>query len=177
MKPNKTCPYCATKVSEEKEKFYCDFCDIFLKIDQVSSDGVRVQVPRHRSKVDPEELKKTTSELMLYPTWELILLLKEARKNRTFFYKKLYDVRKSNRGLADKQKGDEILAAYKDATKRMYVVENLIKVRIGYIPDNLNDSYMKDYEKRMNNKKTNSVMEMWDESDGSGSRRQVDFRE
>ncbi|MEI4791307.1 hypothetical protein WAX46_14000 [Bacillus sp. FJAT-53060] len=132
-------------------------------------DGRRIQ-ETHQS-VDPADLRKSTPELMLYSTWSLILLLKEARKIRTPLYKEFAYVRSKSRGLRDKEKAEDIAAEFQDITKRMYIIENILKKRLSSVPDNLNVSYLSRYEKRMNNKKTNQKMHTYGQE---SSRRETD---
>ncbi|WP_144481650.1 hypothetical protein [Bacillus pumilus] len=151
-----TCPYCGSGLHDEKDHYFCDFCVMEISKDQAQMGGHRIH--EIHQKVDPSDIKKTTPELMTYSTWSLILLLKEARKIRSSFYKDLSIARSKSRGVRDKERADDVAAEYQEITKRMYIIENILKKRLSYVPANLNDSYLRDYEKRMSNKKTNDKM-------------------
>ncbi|AMM99592.1 hypothetical protein UP12_19500 (plasmid) [Bacillus pumilus] len=159
-----TCPYCGSGLHDEKDHYFCDFCVMDISKDQAQMGGHRIH--ETHQKVDPSDLKKTTPELMAYSTWTLILLLKEARKLRASFYKDLSIARSKSRGSRDKARADDVAAEYQEITKRMYIIENILKKRLSYVPANLNDSYLRDYEKRMSTKKTNDKMITFSDSDG-----------
>lgn len=159
-----TCPYCGSGLHDEEDHYFCDFCVMDISKDQVQMGGHRIN--EIHQKVDPSDIKKTTPELMTYSTWSLILLLKEARKIRASFYKDLSIARSKSRGVRDKERADDVAAEYQEITKRMYIIENILKKRLSYVPANLNDSYLRDYEKRMSNKKTNDKMLTFTDSDG-----------
>ncbi|MFY0397794.1 hypothetical protein ACOMH4_18470 [Bacillus sp. YIM B13449] len=159
-----TCPYCGSGLHDEKDHYFCDFCVMDISKDQAQMGGHRIH--ETHQKVDPSDLKKTTPELMAYSTWALILLLKEARKLRASFYKDLSIARSKSRGSRDKARADDVAAEYQEITKRMYIIENILKKRLSYVPANLNDSYLRDYEKRMSTKKTNDKMITFSDSDG-----------
>ncbi|MGX1449982.1 hypothetical protein ACUXOD_003790 [Bacillus sp. 153480037-1] len=159
-----TCPYCGSGLHDEKDHYFCDFCVMDISKDQAQMGGHRIH--ETHQKVDSSDLKKSTPELMTYSTWSLILLLKEVRKRRAILYKATLNAEKYSRGYRDKQKADDIAAEFQDVTKRMYIIENILKKRLSYIPDNLRDSYLRDYEKHMSNKKTNDKMLTFTDSDG-----------
>ncbi|MBD3861124.1 hypothetical protein IEE86_15425 [Bacillus sp. 28A-2] len=149
-----TCPYCGTNLKMEKEFFFCHFCDMNLKIEQIQKDGERIQVKNRE--ITSAYLHMTTPELMTFSTWELILLLREARKIRTSLYKRNFE----SKIHKETQKGDELLQSYKLSTKKMYVIENILKVRLGYIPSNLSESFLNKYQKNIEKPKNTSRMQI-----------------
>ncbi|WP_144487956.1 hypothetical protein [Bacillus pumilus] len=159
-----TCPYCGSGLHDEKDHYFCDFCVMEISKDQAQMGGHRIH--ETHQKVDPSDLKKTTPELMTYSTWSLILLLKEARKLRASFYKELSIGRSKSRGVRDKERVDDVAAEYQEITKRMYIIENILKKRLSYIPERLTDNYLSKHEEQMNNKKTNDKMITFTDSDG-----------
>ncbi|MFP3420408.1 hypothetical protein R0K30_12930 [Bacillus sp. SIMBA_154] len=151
-----TCPYCGTNLKTEIDFFFCDFCEMNLSLDQIQKDGERIQIINRE--INSAYLNMTTPELMTFSTWELILLLKEARKVRTSFYKRNFESKISK----GSQEGDELLQSYKLSTKKMYVIENILKVRLGYIPANLNKSFLNNYKKNIENPKYKAKMLIWE---------------
>ncbi|APT51540.1 MULTISPECIES: hypothetical protein [Bacillus] len=145
-----TCPYCGTKLNIETDFFFCDFCDMNLPLDQIQKDGERIQIINRE--INSAYLNMTTPELMTFSTWELILLLKEARKTRAFFFEP--NTRKNT------QKGED--EQFKLSTKKMYVIENILKIRLGYIPANLNQSFLNRYNKNIENPKYKTKMLIWE---------------
>ncbi|PCK18608.1 hypothetical protein CEY02_18870 [Bacillus pumilus] len=139
-----TCPYCGTNLKKERDFFFCDFCDMNLPLDQIQKDGERIQI--NNREIISTYLNMTTPELMTFSTWELILLLREARKMRASLYKRK----------------DELLQSFKLSTKKMYVIENILKVRLGYIPANLNKSFLNNYKKNIENPKYKEKMLIWE---------------
>ncbi|MGD6975741.1 hypothetical protein ACQCU3_09135 [Bacillus altitudinis] len=151
-----TCPYCGTNLKMETDFFFCDFCDMNLPLDQIQKDGERIQIINRE--INSAYLNMTTPELMTFSTWELILLLREARKKRTSLYKRNVE----SKILKEAQKGDDLLQSYKLSTKKMYVIENILKVRLGYIPANLNQSFLNRYKKNIENPKYKTKMLIWE---------------
>ena len=151
-----TCPYCGTNLKMETDFFFCDFCDMNLSLNQIQKDGERIQIINRE--INSAYLNMTTPELMTFSTWELILLLREARKKRTSFYKRNFE----SKILKEAQKGDDLLHSYKLSTKKMYVIENILKVRLGYIPANLNQSFLNNYKKNIANPKYKAKMLTWE---------------
>ncbi|MFJ5671871.1 hypothetical protein ACIQAS_09565 [Bacillus safensis] len=147
-----TCPYCGTNLKMETDFFFCDFCDMNLSLDQIQKDGERIQIINRE--INSDDLNRTTPELMTFSTWELILLLKEARKKRTFFF--------DPHTRKDTQKGEDKSLQFKLSTKKMYVIENILKVRLGYIPANLNQSFINNYKKNIENPKYKRKMLIWE---------------
>lgn len=144
-----TCPYCGTKLKKETDFFFCDFCDMNLPLDRIQKEGERIQIINRE--INSAYLNMTTPELMTFSTWELILLLKEARKTRAFFFE---PTRKNT------QKGED--EQFKLSTKKMYVIENILKIRLGYIPANLNQSFLNRYKKNIENPKYKTKMLIWE---------------
>ncbi|WP_226567764.1 hypothetical protein [Bacillus stratosphericus] len=165
---NCTCPFCGSELHDKKdgkEKYFCDFCVMDITKNQAQTEGHRIE-EEHKEDVNLLDSRETTPVLMTYSTWSLILLLKEVRKRRAILYKATLNAEKYSRGYRDKQKADDIASEFQDVTKRMYIIENILKKRLSYIPDNLRDSYLRDYEKHMSNKKTNDKMLTFTDSDG-----------
>jgi hypothetical protein len=140
----KTCPYCGSAVSFFDLDFgYCAFCEMNIPYDDIQEHGQRKQL-LPESQPALSDLKKTTPELMRLSTVELLFLLKWAREERATIYKQRYTFIR-----AMKQGADEFAEAeqytfkeYERATRKFFVLENLVRERLGYYPVKLTDSYI-----------------------------------
>ncbi|GAB0171945.1 TFIIB-type zinc ribbon-containing protein [Lysinibacillus sp. CTST325] len=142
-----TCPYCGSVLKPEGEKYYCDFCIMILPADRVQRNHERVSV-RVRDFALDVYLDKTTPELMRYSTYELLSLLKYARAERTNIYKLMntfYNARKQQ-GIEEYKESEEYSGKeYEKITRKMFVLENLIRQRLGYVPHRITDVYLGKY--------------------------------
>ncbi|MFT3657311.1 MULTISPECIES: hypothetical protein [Bacillus] len=149
----KTCTYCGSPVVKEKNnQFYCTFCSMFIR--NVQEDGNRIQVSFNE---DPSEddLKKTTPEIMVMSTVDMLFLLKLARKIRSSKYQELSA---ANAAASNPDTSNEVTLARKDYeyfTKKMYTLENIIMQRIGFIPDRLDKKFFSTYVDNVRNGKKN----------------------
>jgi len=89
------------------------------------------------------DLDKSTPELMCFSTVELLFLLKLAKKERADIYKQRYIIIRAMKEGADEFTEAEkyTFSEYEKATRKCFVLENLIWERIGYYPTKLTDSY------------------------------------
>jgi hypothetical protein len=140
----KTCPYCGSAVSSSDLDFgYCAFCEMKIPFEDIKENGQRKQL-LPESQPTLSDLKKSTPELMQLSTVELLFLLKWAREERATIYKQRYSFIR-----AMKQGADEFAEAvqytfkeYERATRKCFVLENLVRERLGYYPVTLTDSYI-----------------------------------
>lgn len=145
----KTCAYCGSEVIKVTDRFHCDFCDMILSNQDVAKDGQRKD---HTIEHVPFEYDfyKSTPELMQLKTLELLYLLKFARQTRSDIY---------NTRILGHKAGQEIEAAteildtsfseYEKATRKVWVIENIIKDRIGYYPKKITDDFLDAYLERI----------------------------
>lgn len=96
-------------------------------------------------------LNKSTPELMCFSTVELLFLLKFARKERADIYQQRYIfIRAMKEGAAEFNEAEEYtFREYEKATRKCFVLENLIRERLGYYPAKLTDSYIQTLAARM----------------------------
>ncbi|GAB0171779.1 TFIIB-type zinc ribbon-containing protein [Lysinibacillus sp. CTST325] len=142
-----TCPYCGSEMEQQGEKYYCDFCVMILPADRVQRNHERVSV-RVRDFALDVYLDKTTPELMRYSTFELLSLLKYARAERTNVYKLMntfYNARKQQNIEEYKESEEYSGREYEKITRKMFVLENLIRQRLGYVPQRITDTYLGKY--------------------------------
>jgi hypothetical protein len=141
----KTCGYCGSEVSSLDEKhFYCDFCEMKLSRDRVTENGERRSI-YFRDFAFLDWIKRSTPELMMLHTVELLLLLREARKARSDNFGVLHLFNKvESKGVeeeirkAKSYQGGE----YKYLTRKMWVLENIIRDRIGYVPERMSQAFL-----------------------------------
>lgn len=155
----KTCPYCASELIKEEKLYYCDFC--FMKGITPAEDGERKSRYRSKFSIDHEDVNKTTPELMLYHTFDLLRLLKFLRDERRAYYHNIMTFRKAGLETAEfkeieKETGDQ----YERLTKKCWIVENLLKDRVGYIPSKVTDQLLATVEMRMEEERNHKPMKI-----------------
>ena len=146
-----TCPYCGSELIQQPENYYCDFCVMRLWPEQVQQNYERISV-RIRDFALDAYLDKTTPELMRYSTFELLNLLKYARAERSSFYHYLnvfYKARKHGQTDEYKENEEESGKQYEKITRKMFVLENIIRQRLGYVPHRITDAYLARYLQEM----------------------------
>lgn len=121
-----------------------------LKDDDVQENGKR---KNHLPASQPflSDLNKSTPELMRFSTVELLFLLKFARKERADIYKLRYIfIQAMKEGANEFTEAEEYtFTEYEKATRKCFVLENLIRERLGYYPAKLTDSYIQTFAARM----------------------------
>ncbi|MBM7580816.1 hypothetical protein [Jeotgalibacillus terrae] len=142
-----TCPYCGSEMSLENQDFYCAFCVMDVAPSDVKRNHERISV-RVKEFVSESYLDKTTPELMEISTYELLSLLKSVRAERTSMYQLMNAFYKARVTLSttdyedsEKSSGEE----YERITRKMFVLENIIRERLGYVPGRLTDHYLFNY--------------------------------
>ncbi|MCM3571265.1 hypothetical protein [Neobacillus mesonae] len=147
----KTCAYCGSPVnSNGGHDYYCSFCMMNLDYGDVQENGKRKNLLPF-SQPSLSDLDKSTPELMCFSTVELLFLLKFARKERTDIYKQRYILIRAMKVGADEYTEAEqyTFREYEKATRKCFVLENLIRERIGYYPAKLTDSYIQTLAAKM----------------------------
>jgi hypothetical protein len=124
--------------------FYCFYCD-------VQQNGKRknflpASQPTH------DYLKFSTPQLMTITTVEMLFLLKFARAERSSVYGHRHTfIQAMKEGVGEEFKEGEqyMFEEYEYWTRKCFVLENLIRERIGYIPKKLTESYIQNLVGRM----------------------------
>ncbi|MEK4448677.1 hypothetical protein N1I81_22845 [Bacillus sp. FSL M8-0052] len=155
----KTCPYCGSKVETiDHSRYYCEFCTMNISSDLVKKDGVRISVV-YKEGASKKDLEKSTPELMTLSTVNLLFLLKEARTVRTDITNEIRKLKKEIQNAGSVSSFKEAYVALNEDyiffSKKMYVIENIIKTRLGYIPPRLDKPFFEKYLKNVKNKKKN----------------------
>lgn len=115
-----------------------------LSADQIQHNHERISV-RVRDYAFNFYLDKTTPELMEYSTFELLHLLKYARSERADIYKLMDTFYKARTQLEIKDYKEEeeySRKEYERITRKMFVVENLLRQRLGYVPSRITNDYL-----------------------------------
>ena len=97
-------------------------------------------------------MDKTTPEIMILSTFELLYLLKMIRKERSEVYHQISVYHRANQaGINDLQEDEkETGRDYMYYTKKAFVVENIIRTRLGYVPERITENFLFRYLKRSN---------------------------
>lgn len=151
----KTCAFCASEINNN----YCTFCEMELEDRFILNDGERMKntinyIP------DQPEMFKNTKELKKKETIELLFLLRFARQYRSDIYNLRINVHKAEGQGADMQDYDVTsYSDYEEATRKVWVIENIIKMRVGYFPQKIMDDFLDKYVERIE-KSEKKVMKM-----------------
>ncbi|PPA68672.1 hypothetical protein [Jeotgalibacillus proteolyticus] len=90
-------------------------------------------------------LDKTTPELMILSTFELLSLLKSVRAERTAMYELMNTFYKARTNLStsDFKESEQFSGEeYERISRKMFVVENILKLRLGYVPTRITEHYL-----------------------------------
>ena len=151
-----SCPYCGSNVDlVNGNGFYCDFCDLLGE--RPSKNGERQQRKELSFKITLEDANKSTPELMTYHVYDLLQLLKLLRDDRrqSFNHVKIFEG-----DLPEGLKDIEIMTGrdYEWKTRKTWIVENIVRERIGYIPKSISDQLLKQWLNRMDHDKERGPM-------------------
>lgn len=153
----KTCPYCGSNIEKiNHHKYYCDFCAMNLDFQSVKENGERLTVRVSDVALDVH-IDKTTPEIMTLSTYELLYLLRAIRKERSDVYSLMNVFYK-----AGKQENTNKFKEFENKNwkglfvlyKKAFVVENIIRSRLGYVPNRITDTYLLNYLNNIKNDKS-----------------------
>lgn len=124
------CPHCETALNKLSERiFFCSFCDMEVMFEMGNRPyGLK-------GAVDHVDARKSTKELKLYHTFDLLLLLRFCREERRTAYELMQVVNRVkalNKSFSEGFK--EAYSQYDYWTKKCRIAESLVKERIGTIP-------------------------------------------
>lgn len=152
----KTCPYCGSNVEKmNQHQYYCDFCEMQLDAISVKENSERLDV-RVREFAADHYIDKTTPELMIFSTFELLYLLKSIRKERSDMYHHMHVFHRAGEQENTnefKELENETGNDYMYLSKKMFVVENIIRQRLGYVPTRITENYLVKYLENIKNDK------------------------
>src|SRR5699024_11599700 len=99
---------------------------------------------------DFRDIFKSTAELLQLETIELLCLLHHARNHRSDVYNLRILTNKAKEEGGDMKDIDVAsYSEYEEATRKVWVFENIIKDRIGYYPQRITDSFLIMYVERI----------------------------
>lgn len=144
-----TCRYCGSNLDligsyKSNVYFYCDFCNMNFKSDEVCEDRKRkTSVP---SSYDSNYYQPTTI-LLKYNTIELFHMLKDCRKdwysvNQVLEQLKVINADPEQRNKDSQASYDSLFKEYEQLTKQKFVIENILLEKAGFIPDKLTDEFL-----------------------------------
>lgn len=144
----KTCPYCGSNIEKmNNSHYYCEFCSMSLDPMIVKSNRERIDVRATEVALDVH-IDKTTPELMTLSTFELLYLLKAIRKERSDMFNQLNTLYKAGKqeNTGEFNEYEEIAGKdYMYYTKKAFIVENIIRTRLGYVPPRITENYLVKY--------------------------------
>jgi len=151
----RSCAYCGTELNTN----YCSFCVMELTDRYILQDGKRLD-NSIKNYPDQSGIFKNTPELLKLETIELLCLLRHARNYRSEVYKlRILTHKAEDQGGDMKQIEATSYGDYEDATRKVWVIENIIKERIGYYPQKVTENFLGMYLDRIE-KSQNKKMAM-----------------
>lgn len=136
-----TCPYCGSGVAAEDGIYFCGFCQ--MKGFQPSEDGTRQSRYQLKPYISHDDLKKTTPELMTYHTVDLLKVLKMLREERRSYFHLVSVFKKAGNETEEHRQSEKDTGNdYEEMTRKTWVVENILKDRIGYIPQRVTNQLL-----------------------------------
>ena len=120
----------------------------------VKENRERLDVRFHEFALDAY-IYKTTPEMMTLSTFELLYLLKMIRKERNDMYHHMHVFHRAgdNGNNEVKEAEKETGRDYMFFTKKAFVVENIIRSRMGYVPARITEKYLANYLDNIKNDK------------------------
>lgn len=149
----KTCPYCGSSVAGNGSgMYYCGFCD--MKGITPVEDGKRESRFQIKPFISHDDLKKSTPELMTYNTVDLLKLLKLGREERRQYFGHVTTFKRAG-NETDQFKAVEVQTGndYEAITRKVWVIENILKERIGYIPNRVTDQLLMTVQSRVDSER------------------------
>lgn len=145
-----TCAFCGSEIEDK----YCDFCEMQLENRYIMKDGKRLdQAKKFLGYPSRHEIYKSTKELMELETIHLLCLLREARSARADVYgmRLLRHQAEEQNGMdSDVESLEKVTySEYETATRKVWVIENIIKDRLGYFPQKVTNNFLNIYLERM----------------------------
>lgn len=145
-----TCSYCGSSLGNDlpsmTDKAYCGFCEMFVK---PSVNGERIEQFRKVEFIGYEQIRMPTSELVEMHTKSLLELLKYMREERRSYFNNMRVLKQGASVNPEFKEGDKISSEeYEMITKKCFVVENILRERMGYIPKKITENLLLSYDQR-----------------------------
>lgn len=144
-----TCGYCGSSLGTtpmgKADKCYCGFCEMFVK---PSVNGERAEPLQKNEYIGYEHIKLSTPEMMEMHTKSLLGLLKFMRDERRSMFDAMRTLKKVSDMPEYKEGAAFTSSEYEMITRKCFVVENILRDRMGYIPKKITDKLMMSYDER-----------------------------
>jgi len=138
------CSYCGFENGQYTEN--CEFCDVPLK----------KQRPQLKEFLFLEQAELPFGELSLFHTYDLLILLRLVREERSSTYNLLRMTRKvSKEVVVDSQSLAFAEEEYRRYTARMKVIEGILIDRMGYKPKRVDDKLLTSLKGKIEGEKSN----------------------
>jgi len=135
-----TCSYCGQENSHESAR--CTFCEAPLK----------ARRPQLRDYLFLEQCEWPFSELSLFHTYDLLILLRLVREERSTCYRLMRSVQKVPNGVViDSDTLAFAESDYRRYTARMRVIEGILIDRMGYKPKRVDDKLLASLKAKLEN--------------------------
>jgi len=134
------CSYCQT----ENDKFTddCEFCGAPLK----------KQRPKEQEVIYLEQCEFPFRKLSLFHTYDLLILLRLVREERSKCYNLMRGVQKGSKLIEiDSDTLDYAESEYRRFTARMRVIEGILIDRMGYKPKRVDDKLLESLRRKVEN--------------------------
>jgi hypothetical protein len=134
------CSYCGSENAQYAE--ICGFCDAPLK----------KQRPKMREFVYLDQVELPFDQLVIFHTYDLLVLLRLVREERSKSYNLMRTVQKAPEGvLVDPETLTFGESEYRRYTARMKVIEGILIDRMGYKPKRVDDKLLESLRKKVEN--------------------------
>ena len=134
------CFYCGQENSQESA--LCTFCEAPLK----------ARRPQLRDHLFLEQCEWPFSELSLFHTYDLLILLRLVREERSTCYRLMRSVQKAPEGIViDSDTLAFAESDYRRYTARMRVIEGILIDRMGYKPKRVDDKLLASLKAKLEN--------------------------
>jgi len=134
------CSYCDQENSYESAR--CTFCEAPLK----------ARRPQLRDHLFLEQCELSFSELSLFHTYDLLILLRLVREERSTCYRLMRSVQKAPEGIViDSDTLAFAESDYRRYTARMRVIESILIDRMGYKPKRVDDKLLASLKAKLEN--------------------------
>lgn len=132
------CSYCKTENVADQTS--CTFC---------AADLLATRPTRKRF-IDMSDVLKTLEQKQQYHTFDLLLMLRVARKERSEAYTTLKTLLKaSNEMEVPKNLKNDSERLYNDFTAHVNQIEQILIDRLGYYPKRIDDKLLQSYESKL----------------------------
>lgn len=134
------CSYCASENNDYAE--YCGFCDAPLKKQRV----------KLKDYLDLDQVELPFGELSQFHTYDLLILLRLVREERTKCYNLMRSVQRASVEVeVDSETLNFAESEYRRYTARMKVIEGILIDRMGYKPKRIDDKLLESLRVKIEN--------------------------